>query len=121
MEKSSQANPLGRIYSTVIGYLHGWTHSCGHGSHFYQDDKTSSAQTFVEFPSASNQSSHSKNGARKRDLLDSIPWASYCLDTYVMATQSGHNWFFEPETFPVRHIGPTGPEIQEMLGVLGLV
>lgn len=28
--------------------------------------------------------------------------------------------FFEPETFPARHIGPTQAEIQEMLGVLGL-
>ena len=28
--------------------------------------------------------------------------------------------FFEPETFPARHIGPTEAEIQEMLGVLGL-
>ena len=28
--------------------------------------------------------------------------------------------FFEPETFPARHIGPTKSEIQEMLGVLGL-
>ena len=37
-----------------------------------------------------------------------------------MTTQSEHNLFFEPETFPARHIGPTEPEIQEMLGVLGL-
>jgi glycine dehydrogenase len=36
-----------------------------------------------------------------------------------MATQSRHNWSFEPETFPARHIGPTETEIQEMLGVLG--
>ena len=28
--------------------------------------------------------------------------------------------FFEPETFPARHIGPTQAEIQEMLGALGL-
>jgi len=37
-----------------------------------------------------------------------------------MNNQTGHNWFFEPETFPARHIGPTETEIQEMLGVLGL-
>jgi len=37
-----------------------------------------------------------------------------------MTNQSEHNWFFEPETFPARHIGPTETEIQEMLGVLGL-
>ena len=35
-------------------------------------------------------------------------------------TQSEHYLFFEPETFPSRHIGPTEPEIQEMLDVLGL-
>jgi len=37
-----------------------------------------------------------------------------------MTNHSGHNWTFEPETFPTRHIGPTDAEIQEMLGVLGL-
>ena len=37
-----------------------------------------------------------------------------------MTNPSGHNWVFESETFPSRHIGPTEAEIQEMLGVLGL-
>ena len=36
-----------------------------------------------------------------------------------MTVQSEQH-FFEPETFPARHIGPTEAEIQEMLGVLGL-
>jgi glycine cleavage system P protein (glycine dehydrogenase) len=37
-----------------------------------------------------------------------------------MTNQSEHQWFFEPETFPSRHIGPTDAEVQEMLEVLGL-
>ncbi|MDT7042438.1 aminomethyl-transferring glycine dehydrogenase [Candidatus Nitronereus thalassa] len=37
-----------------------------------------------------------------------------------MSPQSEHRWFFEPETFPVRHIGSTDAEVQEMLEVLGL-
>lgn len=37
-----------------------------------------------------------------------------------MTNPSEHNLFFEPETFPAKHIGPTEAEIQEMLGVLGL-
>ncbi len=37
-----------------------------------------------------------------------------------MTHPPSHNWFFEPETFPARHIGPTDAELQEMLGVLGL-
>ncbi|MDA0739737.1 MAG: aminomethyl-transferring glycine dehydrogenase [Nitrospirae bacterium] len=37
-----------------------------------------------------------------------------------MTNQSEHHWFFEPETFPSRHIGPTEVDIREMLEVLGL-
>lgn len=37
-----------------------------------------------------------------------------------MPNQSEHHWFFEPETFPSRHIGPTEVDIREMLEVLGL-
>ena len=35
-------------------------------------------------------------------------------------TVKSEQHFFEPDTFPVRHIGPTKAEIQEMLGILGL-
>ncbi len=37
-----------------------------------------------------------------------------------MTNQSEHHWFFEPETFLSRHIGPTEADIREMLVALGL-
>ena len=38
-----------------------------------------------------------------------------------MTNQPAHPWFFKPETFPDRHIGPTAADIQDMLEVVGVV